>query len=313
MHTRITTVTLNAAIDKTYYLSELAKGKVMRATRVMATAGGKGVNVARVLRQLGHGEVTATGFVGGYNGRFIAEQVRELGIAEEFVNVPGESRLCLNFIDRADGSSTEVLEPGPDLLPEQAQQMKGKLGSLAAQSRLVIFSGSIPQGLPSDLYADLIKIASSSGAEVFLDTSGAALSHGLEAGPQLIKPNEDEIRPWMSGTGEQATAKAITRLMRKGLSHVVVTLGADGALAGIRGNLYRVRSPKMEVVNTVGCGDAFVAGFAYGHVQDWAPEQCLRHAAAAGCANALSPIAGDLRASDHEQFVRQVQVEQWRS
>jgi tagatose 6-phosphate kinase len=312
MNTRITTVTLNAAIDKTYYLSQLEKGRVIRAEKVMATAGGKGVNVARVLRQLGHEEVTATGFVGGYNGRFIAEQVEQLGIAEEFVKVPGESRLCLNFIDRGDGSSTEVLEPGPDLWPEQAEQMREKLGLLASQSRLVIFSGSIPQGLSSDFYADLIRLASSSGAEVFLDTSGTALSQGIQAGPQWIKPNEDEIRPWMSGTGEQATADAVIRLMHKGLSHVVVTLGADGALAGIRGDLYRVRIPVMETVNTVGSGDAFVAGFAYGHVRDWTPEQCLRHAAAAGCANALSPIAGDLRASDHERLCREVLVELWK-
>lgn len=311
MTERITTVTLNAAIDKTYYLAEIVKGKVMRAQKVMAAAGGKGINVARVIRQLGHEDVAVTGFVGGYNGRFIAEQVRELGIAEEFVKVAGESRLCLNFIDRRDGSSTEVLEPGPDLWPEQAEEMKAKLRMLASQSRLVIFSGSIPQGLPGDFYADLIRIAASSGAEVFLDASGEPLAYGLEAVPQLIKPNEDEIRPWMTGSGEDALAAALNQLMEKGISNVVVTLGAEGALAGIKGRIYRVHIPRVEAVNTVGCGDAFMAGFAYGYVRNWTPENCLRHAAAAGCANALSPIAGDLYVSDHEKLVQEVSVQPW--
>jgi tagatose 6-phosphate kinase len=271
------------------------------------------VNVARVLRQLGHEQVTATGFTGGYNGRFIAEQVRQLGITEQFVPVTGESRLCLNFIDGIDGSSTEVLEPGPELGQQQAEEMKQKLALLAAESRIVILSGSIPQGLPADLYADLIRIAASHGADVFLDASGAPLARGLEAYPQFIKPNEDEILPWMSGTGEHAAATALYALMDKGISHVVVTLGAHGALAGIRGRLFRVRIPRIEAVNTVGCGDAFVAGFAYAYARDWTAEQSLRHAAAAGCANALSPIAGDVRMNDHERLAQQVMVEAWES
>ncbi|TJY41501.1 1-phosphofructokinase family hexose kinase [Cohnella pontilimi] len=311
MKTRIITVTLNAAIDKTYYLAEVMKGRVLRAEKVLAVAGGKGVNVARVLRQLGHEDVAVTGFAGGYNGRFIADQVREYGIIEEFVKVRGESRLCLNFMDSRDGSSTEVLEPGPELGREQAEEMKAKIGALASQSRLIIFSGSIPRGLPADFYADLIRIASSCGAEVFLDASGEPLAHGLAAVPQLIKPNADEIRPWLTGSGERAVAAAVTKLMDKGIPNVVVTLGEEGALAGIKGRIYRIHIPRIAAVNTVGSGDAFLAGFAYGYVRGWSSENCLRHAAAAGCANALSPIAGDVDVGNYENLLQEVSVETW--
>ncbi len=311
MKTKITTVTLNAAIDKTYYLPALAKGKVVRAEQVLSMAGGKGVNVARVLRQLGHPEVAATGFASGYNGQFIIDQVKEIGIESEFVGASGESRLCLNFIDRSDGSSTEVLEPGPEILTEHLDNFKRKLRHLGEESGLVIFSGSIPKGLSSGLYAELIEIARSAGAEIFLDASGEPLVHGLAAKPSFIKPNVDEIVPLLAGMGELDLYDGVCSLMEKGIPNVIVTLGGEGAVAGIEGKLYRVQIPKIKPINTVGSGDAFVAGFAYGYARDWPAADRLRYAAAAGCANALSPAAGDVRRSDHEEILRHVRVEEW--
>ncbi|BBI32392.1 1-phosphofructokinase family hexose kinase [Cohnella abietis] len=310
MKTKITTVTLNAAIDKTYYVPDLKKGTVMRADKVLSMAGGKGVNVARVLHQLGHPEVAATGFASGYNGKFIMDQVKETGIASEFVGALGESRLCLNFLDGQDGSSTEVLEPGPDINEEHLDNLKRKLRQLSEESKLVIFSGSIPKGLSSGLYADLIEISRSAGAEVFLDASGDPLLQGIEAKPSFIKPNEDEIVPLLAGNGQQHLYDGVQLLMAKGIPNVVVTLGGEGAVAGVGGKLYRVRIPKINAVNTVGCGDAFVAGFAYGYVRDWSAVECLRYAAAAGCANALSAVAGDVQQTKHQELLKQVHVEE---
>jgi tagatose 6-phosphate kinase len=315
MKTKITTVTLNAAIDKTYYLPVLAKGKVIRAEQILSMAGGKGVNVARVLRQLGHPKVAATGFASGYNGQFIIDQVKELGIESEFVGASGESRLCLNFIDRSDGSSTEVLEPGPEINEEHLNNFKRKLKRLCEESELIILSGSLPKGLSSGLYAELIGIARTAGAKVFLDASGEPLVLGFAAKPIFIKPNEDEIIPLLAGTSEPGGHNlydGVLSLMKKGVPNVVVTLGGEGAVAGIDGKLYRIRIPKLKPVNTVGCGDAFVAGYAYGFVRGWPAVQCLSYAAAAGCANALSPAAGDIRLSDHELILREVTVEEWR-
>ncbi|MBB6674947.1 1-phosphofructokinase family hexose kinase [Cohnella nanjingensis] len=311
MTSRIVTVTLNAAIDKTYYLPEWRHGTVMRSERVLAAAGGKGINVARVLRHLGHASVTATGFAAGYNGRFIAEKVGEAGIVPDFVEAEGESRLCLNFIDGRDGASTEVLEPGPDIRSLDLEAMREKIRGAASGAALVIFSGSLPRGCPADFYAELIGIARDAGAEVFLDTSGAALAEGMKARPAFIKPNEDEIRPWMAGAagGEDGFRQAAAALADQGIPNVAVTLGAEGAVAGAGGQLYRVRIPRLEAVNAVGSGDAFVAGFAYGYVRGWPVERSLRHAAAAGCANALSDAAGEVRPTDHERLLREIQVD----
>jgi tagatose 6-phosphate kinase len=309
--TKITTVTLNAAIDKTYYVPALVKGTIMRAESVLSMAGGKGVNVARVLHQLGHPEVAATGFASGYNGQFIIDQVREIGIEAEFVGALGESRLCLNFIDRGDGTSTEILEPGPDIRKEHLDNLKRKLQQLAEESALVIFSGSIPKGLHSGLYTELIGIARVAGAEVFLDTSGEPLSQGLQAKPSFIKPNEEEIAPLLEGTGENELYEGVLSLMNKGISNVVVTLGGEGAVAGVEGKLYRVLTPKLKAVNTVGCGDAFVAGYAYGFVRSWPAVECLKYAAASGCANAMTQVAGDVRLADHQKLLREIGIEAW--
>lgn len=312
---RITSVTLNAAVDKTYYLPQVVKGTVMRAHEVITAAGGKGINVARVLRQLGHEDVAATGFVGGYNGSFIEQQVREQGVEPAFVHVDGESRLCLNIIDRTDNSSTEVLEPGPAIPESALAQMKQELVRLAAGSRLVTMSGSLPAGVPPGFYAELARIARDAGAEVLLDSSGEALSLGLAGGPAFIKPNEDEIGPLLQHVGKQAgeLAEGIQALMAQGIPYVAVTLGADGALVGVRGELFRVSIPAIQVVNTVGSGDSFVAGFAYGYARGWESRHCLIHAAAAGCANALNPMTGHVKLVDHERIAKEVKVEQWDS
>ncbi len=309
--TTITTVTLNAAIDKTYYVPVFDKGKVTRAAKVVSTAGGKGLNVARVLKQLGHAEVAATGFAGGYNGQFITSRVKDAGIRAEFIDIPGESRLCLNFIDGRDGSSTEVLEPGPEVGAEQIERFKRRLQLLSAESALVVFSGSLPGGAAPGLYAELIALSRAAGADVFLDSSGDALVRGVSALPSFIKPNEDEIVSLLPESRRTDLREGIRELMAQGIPIVAATLGAEGAVAGAGGRIYRVRIPKLETVNTVGSGDSFVAGYAYGHVRGWPVEECLRYAAAAGSANALSDTTGDVNPAEHRRLIREIAVEEW--
>jgi len=309
--TTITTVTLNVAIDKTYYVPAWEKGKVSRAAKVLSTAGGKGLNVARVLKQLGHAEVAATGFAGGYNGRFITSRVAEAGIRSEFIEIPGESRLCLNIIDERDGSSTEVLEPGPAVDGEQLEKLKSKLRQLSAESSLVVFSGSLPGGVESGLYAELIALSRSEGADVFFDSSGEALAKGVAARPTFIKPNEDEIGSLLPDSKIEDLREGLRKLMKQGIPVVAATLGAEGAVAGAEGRIYRVRIPKIVPVNTVGSGDSFVAGYAYGHARGWPAAECLRYAAAAGSANALSRTTGDVDPSEHRRLLGEIAVEEW--
>lgn len=306
----ITTVTLNAAIDKTYYVPRFVPGEVSRASRVYSQPGGKGINVARVIRQLDM-PVVATGFVAGSNGDFIAGELDRQGVPHDFVRTEGESRLCLNIIDEASGSSTEILEPGPVISPEAMERMREKLTVLARASRLVCFSGSLPKGVPDSYYAELIALVQAEGAPAFLDTSGTALRQGVRSSPYFIKPNEDELAQLTglpAALAEDELADRLSALQREGLRLITASLGAAGSLTLHDGRLYRAEAPRVAAVNTVGCGDAFVAGLAVGTARELPLAECLRLATAAGSANALSVRAGEIRAEDVRALLDRVQV-----
>lgn len=305
----ITTVTLNAAIDKTYYLRNFPLGKVSRIDSMLSLPGGKGINVARVIRQLG-GESFATGYIGGYNGMFIERELAKQGIPYDFVKVSGESRICLNIIQTDEKSSTELLEPGPTITSEEVETMKRKVCELARRSRIVAFSGSIPTGIPNNIYADLIEVVKAEGAMSFLDTSGDAFLQGVLAKPYFIKPNEDEIQKILGKPvkRESDLFESIRNLMRQGIACVAVSLGAVGAVAGFDGLLYRIKPPAIEILNTVGCGDAFVAGMAVAMAENKPIEECLRLATASGTANALTVEGGNVRSEDVGMLLEQVEI-----
>lgn len=305
----ITTVTLNAAIDKTYYVNQFELGGVQRVARQIAEPGGKGNNVAKVIKLLG-GDVTASGFVAGSSGSFIESSLINRGIQTSFVRVGGESRVCLNIIDESKGTSTELLEQGPVIDDHQIAEMKQTIHRLALECSVVVLSGSLPPGAPADLYADLIGIIKSTKARVFLDTSGAALSSGLQARPHFVKPNEHELAGWLGQDRliESEWAGAAQKLADEGIGQVCVTLGDRGAIAFIDGQGYRVIPPTIRAVNTVGCGDSFVAGMAFAEERGDAPDEKLRIASAAAAANAMSDKAGHIDYKLFQDYVKQVQV-----
>jgi len=175
----ILTVTLNPAVDKTYRTGELFPGRVNRMRSVDNIPGGKGINVSKILRQYDY-EVTATGFLGGYQGRWMEDQLDRLKIRSAFVQVDGETRTSMNIV-ADNGYVTEILEPGPHISDTQLKEFMQKFASLAEESGLVILSGSAAPGIPTDIYARLIRSASSMGKQVILDTSGELLKEGVKA------------------------------------------------------------------------------------------------------------------------------------
>lgn len=306
----ITTVTLNSAIDKTYYLPHFKLGAVSRMKKVLAVPGGKGINVARVIHQMGE-KVLATGFIGGHNGHFIRNELHKIGMDCDFVEVEGESRLCLNIIDELDRSSTELLEPGPTIQLKDLAAIKKRIEKLSKVSTIITLSGSSPKGVPDHTYAELIEIAKNSGAKVFLDTSGDQLLEGIKAQPFLIKPNEDEVEKIIGKKLEKESDlyESIHQLMQSGITCVVVSLGSKGSIAGYKGELLRIKAPKIHAVNTVGCGDAFMAGMACALSKDSPIIEGLRLAAATGSANALTSQAGFIRIEDIEHLFPLIEIE----
>lgn len=309
--THITTVTLNAAIDKTYFMPSLQLGHVNRVVKMSAHAGGKGINVARVAHLLGE-EVLATGFVGGNAGQFIRDELTELGIRNQFVSVPGESRTCLNIIDESAGSSTELLEAGITIDQAAEDRLLQLLEEVKPTTSVLVVSGSLPRGASADLYSRIIRIWGADGAPVLLDTSGAPLLHAVsEAPPAMIKPNEEEMGKLLgaSGSGETYSLKeAIAGLLRKGIRIAAVSLGAEGALVGQGDTLYTVGSVTVNAVNPVGSGDSFMAGAAVGLHRGYEIEQLLKLATACGASNCLHERTGWVDHEQVEQFMKQVQV-----
>lgn len=305
----ITTVTLNAAIDKTYYVPAMVNNDVIRVKRMYALPGGKGINVARVVQLLGL-PVTATGMIGGSNGIFIERELTKQLIAHDFVHVEGESRICLNIMDESNGGSTEILESGPTISQDNVEAMKRKVQELAQRSRIVIFSGSLPNGAEAGLYAELIQLSKLAGADVFLDTSGAVLVEGIKSVPYLIKPNKDEVAALLGKPVEEEAElyPLIHQYMNQGITCVVVTLGPIGSLVGMNGVLYRVTAPRVVALNSVGSGDSFIAGMAIAVYRGYTDEQCLRFATATGTANALTNTAGSLDPDEVDRLEKLVEV-----
>jgi tagatose 6-phosphate kinase len=305
----ITTVTLNTAIDKTYYLESFQIGQVSRVKTMRSVAGGKGINVARVIQQLGY-KSFITGFAGGHNGQFIRHALDKQSLEHAFVEVSGESRVNLNIIPSDTGTSTEILESGPLIEESEITQFLKVLEAAAKRSKVVVLSGSLPPGVPVQFYSTLIDICQQQGALAILDTSGQALKEGLHAKPYMIKPNEDELK---AITGQEITKEAdllniIRDIMELGIVCVAVSLGAKGSIVGFKGLIYRVQIPAIEAINPVGSGDSYTAGFAIGLENDLSIEECLKMAAAGGTANAVSEQAGDVKMADYLRFFKEVQV-----
>lgn len=289
----ITTVTLNPALDKTIHLKELNIGEVNRIERLENIPGGKGINVAKVIFQLG-GEVNATGFLGGFVGENI-ESLLKGRFPCVFVKIAGETRSNSNILSE-NGIVTEILEPGPVVSETEVNCFLDKYLSVIAESNVVVLSGSVPRGVPDAIYQKLIALAKEKGKKVILDTSGSLLVQGIKACPDLIKPNKAELE-YLAGKKLESLEeieKAAEQIREQGVSAVLVSLGADGILyVGEEGH-YALKPPKIEVKNTVGCGDSLVAAMAMGMEKNEDIEKMLRYAVAVSTANALTTESGSV-------------------
>lgn len=306
----ITTVTLNASIDKAYHMEKaIENGTVMRVAVCRNTAGGKGLNVARVIKICGS-DVEATGMVGGFNGRYLESMLEDDGIRNRFYHIDGETRSCINILDEKYGS-TEYLEPGCQVKETEWQDfVQNVFAQLIADSDVVTMSGSAPKGLPKDIYAKLIKIAQNLGKKVILDTSGELLKEGLKAKPTMIKPNKDEIEALLGVKikGLKDVKQYAKEIHSKGIPYVVVSLGGDGAMLVSDKGICIAKSPELEVVNTVGCGDSMVAAFAVALEKNMEEHEALKYAVSIASANACSPDTGNFDTDVQKEIYSQVEV-----
>ena len=308
---RFLTITCNPAIDTTYLIDRLEPGAINRVERVLPAAGGKGNNVARVLARLGHRPV-ATGFMGGYTGRFIEEGLRAAGVEPSFVAIDGDSRICLTVVEQETGRTTEIREPGSAVADADVDRLLTHVADLAAETDIAVISGSLPPGAPADLYARLIGVLKAAGVVVALDSSGEPLRLGATASPDLIKPNREELFDLLpAAAGTSLTDLAHPRLI--GLlvpddGTVLWSQGADGAVLLRRSQSFRAAPPRVQTVNTVGAGDALLAGFLHARVLGLTDRDALAFAVASGTASALAESVGAVEPDAIDHLFRRIFV-----
>lgn len=305
----ILTVTLNAAIDKRYVVEGARMGEVNRVKECAYTPGGKGLNVSKPAAVAG-ARVVATGFVGGHAGAYIEDSLKPFGIEAAFYHMKEESRSCINIWDTVSKVQTEYLEPGFTVSEEDFQGFLEQFGELVKGASVVTMSGSVPKGLDETAYQRLVKIVKDAGKKVILDTSGKLLSEGIKSAPTMIKPNIDEIR-MLTGSDcgqESEIMEAAQKIHAGGVEVVAVSLGAEGSVVVSPEGTFRAHVPKIDAVNTVGCGDSMIAGFALGFSEGLSIEETLQRASAISAAAALREETGFFVKEDMERILPQIQI-----
>ncbi|WP_343346278.1 1-phosphofructokinase [Terrisporobacter petrolearius] len=305
----ITTVTLNVSIDKAYKIKGCVEsGKVIRVLECNNTAGGKGLNVSRVASLCGE-EVLATGFVGGHCGALAEELLEKDNIKNKFTHVKSETRSCINILDE-NNVSTEFLEKGYPISNEEINAFLHDFDKIIEDSNVITISGSAPQGVPTNIYTTLITMIKDKNKKVILDASGDLLKEGIKALPTMIKPNSEEMENLLnvSINNEEEVIKNAIKLHESGIELVVVSLGSDGALLVCKDGVYHGKPPKIEVVNTVGCGDSMVAAFAVAMERGYSNIDSLKYAISISAANAMTFSTGSFNSEDVDNIFENTQI-----
>lgn len=304
----ITTITFNPSIDRMYRVSSMNIGEVQRVVSAKATAGGKGINVTKVCKILQE-EPLAMGFLGGYNGEFIKEELRKLDIKNKFTKINQETRNCLNIITD-DKVSTEFLEKGPILEDGDLEKFENDIKEVMKSTKILVASGSYCQNIPLDYYEKIGNLCRENNVKFILDTSGEALKVALKSKPYLIKPNTDEIKQLLNIDIESRdeVISAGKKLIEMGAENVCISLGKDGMIYLNAEEVYEAKVPKIEAVNTVGSGDSTIAGFSVGILRGYEIEELLKLSNACGISNALNIETGFVSLEEVEKYQDLVKV-----
>ncbi len=308
----IVTVTLNAAIDRTLTVPNFQLGQRHRASAGLTLAGGKGINVARALKQLGV-PVVATGLAGGRTGTRVVEELTGEAILNDFVRIGDESRTSTAVVDPTVGSYTEINEWGPDVSSEELDTVLEKVRYLSRGADFVVLAGSLPRGVDQGFYGELIRDLNRRQVRTVLDSEGEPLRLGLEAEPYLVSPNQREAEALVGQEFYelQDFAYALEHIAELGARNVVVT-NESGCFARLRDGRdvrrYRAVAPRVEPVSAVGAGDVFLAGLVAAQVDGKPMEETLRQAVAAGAASTRELGAGRFDPREAARLVPEVEV-----
>lgn len=284
----IITVTLNPAVDKTVTLPMFTIGKVNRVTGMRMDPGGKGINVSKVIHGFG-GRSVAMGILGGATGEYIKNCLDDMGIEHDFLYVSEPTRTNMKIVDPQLGSNTDINEAGPFVSAQTLENVFMKVAARVCPGDIVVLAGKTPPGADESLYADWTRNLRGRGAKVYLDVDGPLLRLGVEALPDLIKPNDEEFAQLLGRELHSLLdiKQAALVLISRGISRIAVSLGARGVLFVSKDSCIHAQGLKVPVVSTVGAGDATMAALAYGYAQSLSYDATMKLALAAGAASVM--------------------------
>ncbi|MBS9775914.1 MAG: 1-phosphofructokinase [Fusobacterium sp.] len=307
---KILTITLNPAIDVRYNISNLNIGEVNRIPKLEKKAGGKGINVSRVVKDLG-GDILASGIVGGFTGKLFLTKLNKNNIKNNFLETENETRTCIALIEENKEKITEFLEAGIGSKEIFDNFLEKYIDILNKEKiEIICASGSLLSGLPKNSYNILIKEAKKRNIKFILDTSGLALTEAIKENPFLIKPNKEELENILDKkfNSIDEIINSGKELVKNGLENIMITLGADGALFITQDNIYRAIFPKVEIKNTVGSGDSTIGGMAYALASGLEIKECFKLAVACGTTNAMLDTTGNIDKIILEEILDKIEI-----
>ena len=305
----IATITLNPTIDRTITVHGLVLDEANRWTSLRLYAGGKGIDVSRAIHEMG-GKTIAYGFIGGAIGRTVEILLDEEGVPFSFTPIEQETRTNFIIADTKNNLQTRIDAPGPRISKRELERFEDRLRRIDPRPDMMVIGGSVPPGIPTNIYYDIVTRCKNSKARCILDSAGQWLKEGVKAKPYLIKPNIREAEELLDTElpTEEAIIKAALNLVEMGIEIASISRGKDGIIAATKKSIIKAVSPPVRVVSAVGAGDCAIAGLAL-KLADGEPliEAC-RLAVAMGSAAVLTPGTELAHRADVEKLLPQIKV-----
>ncbi len=297
-------VSPNPALDHTLVVPSFKQGYVLRAQSSLSVAGGKGLNVARAAQILG-AKTRSFCFLGGRTGNTIAELAQQEALDGSWTWIDGETRTCVIVADGGTGEATVINEQGPSVNSAEWTKLNQSVINDLNDATDVCFSGSLPPNSPLEMFVELVKSVRDTGKRVWVDTSNAPLHAVLDISGITIKINGDEAGEILGKTVNtpQLAVSAALELQQRGTGNVVITLGKDGAVMFDGTGHWWAKPPVIQVKDPIGSGDSFLAGLVTAVAAGLTAEVALKHAVAAGAANATTVGGGDFPLETFKQIL----------
>ncbi|MFC2056889.1 1-phosphofructokinase [Chloroflexota bacterium] len=306
----IATITLNPSLDEHITVDGLMVEETNRWHRLHRYAAGKGIDVSRAIHEMG-GLTTAYGFIGGANGHTVEVLLDEEGVPFSFTPIENETRANFIITDTRTSQQTRIDAPGPHISKKELARFIRKMREIHPSPELVVVGGSVPPGVPNNIYYDIVSDAKGFGVRTILDAAGQWLEEGLKVKPYLIKPNVHEAEMLLGRElpTEEAIIEAALDLVDMGIGVVVISRGKDGIIAATtKRSLFKAVPPSVKIRSAVGAGDCTIAGLVLKLAYGESMLEACRLAVAMGTAAVLTPGTELCHRTDVEELLPQIKV-----